>query len=347
MDLGYLLRAGLGVPDYWHPHLELQPDFLSGKILRYPSSMDAKADYPGQLDTDGVPVVFWGERREACPSPANIVLYGLGSHDVFLRTKNKRYYEQFRSVLRWLEKHSVPLGTGVGWPHDVAMPVYKLTAPWFSAIVQGLALSLFVRAHQWNGSGPWSALAGQTWRTFQVPVAGGGFCRPVDQGVIYEEYPGPDLDCVFNGMCHALIGLWEAWRSGIVAEAQADFAAGVQGLRSLLPQFNQGRWSLYSLNRCLGKPLLASPYYVRANGVLAQVIGLMADDPLFTSYGERWLKSSESVARRITMSLRIAIDRYRKAPTMLQYDKSKRSALVAAPPLAQQGQRSGDRGGAL
>ena len=74
MDLGYLLRSGLGIPDYWHPYLELQPDFLSGKIARYPFSMEVKADYPGPLNDEGVPIVFWGEGKKASPSPANIIL---------------------------------------------------------------------------------------------------------------------------------------------------------------------------------------------------------------------------------------------------------------------------------
>ena len=323
LDFMYLIRSGLGIPDYWHPYLEVQRDFLSGKISRYPFPMEVKADYPGQLDEEGVPVVFWGEGKKASPSPANIVLYGLGSHDVFIRTHNERYYQQLMCVLRWLEKHSVPLGAGIGWPHEVDMPVYRLKAPWFSGIVQGFALSLFVRAHQLDQTGPWARLAYQTWQTFHVPVEEGGFCRNVNQGVIYEEYPGPEIDCVFNGMCHALIGLWEAWRSGLVEAAEKDFQRGLNGFRYYLPYFDHGNWSLYSLNRCLGKELLASPYYLRANGVLAQVIGLMADEPEFYRYGERWLKLHKSIVRRVGMSLRIGFDRFSRAPSILQFDKAK------------------------
>src|SRR4030095_1113089 len=164
--------------------------------------------------------------------------------------------------------------------------VYGLKAPWFSGLAQALALSLFVRAHQLDPGAPWSSLARKTWLGYHVPVEQGGFRRDVGDGVIYEEYPGPELDCVFNGMCIALVGLWEASRSGIVADARADFQKGVRGLRSVLPRFVHGRWSLYSLNPCLGKSLLSSPYYQKANGLWAQIIGLMADDPEFLAYGE-------------------------------------------------------------
>ena len=325
MDLSYLMRAGLGIPDYWHPRLEIQTDFLSGKIGRYPISMDIKADYPGKLGQDGVPIIFSrGEKGDGSTLAVTVILYGLGSHDTFIRTREERYREQMMErVLPWLESHCVILGKGVGWPTEENLPAFGLKAPWFSAIVQGLALSLFVRAYRLERKRSWSELAHQTWLGFHLPVQDGGFCRETNEGVIYEEYPARQLDCVFNGMCHALIGLWEVWRSGLVGDAEADFKRGVNGLRGCLSRFDCHGWSLYSLNGCLGKPLLASPYYHRANGLLAQVISYMADAPDFRIYGERWLKSSASVTRRIATALRIGLDRYRNTPSLLQHDISK------------------------
>ena len=285
--------------------------------------MDVKADYPGPLDGEGVPIVFWGNGKTACPSPVNITLYGLGNHDASVRTRDEQHHQKFVSVLRWLENHAVSLGEGIGWPNGQSIPVFGLEAPWFSSITQGFALSLWVRAHRLDQTGPWSSLAYRTWLGYHLPVERGGFCREVDTGVIYEEYPGPHLDCVFNGMCYALIGLWEAWRSGLVSEAEVDFRRGLNGLRHCLPRFDHGGWSLYSLNQCLGKSFLASPYYHRLNGLLAQVIGLMVEDPEFYRYGEHWLKTSRSLARRIGMSFRIGLDRYLHAPSLLHSDKSK------------------------
>jgi D-glucuronyl C5-epimerase C-terminus len=307
------------MPDYWHPYLEIQHDFQSGKIGRYPVSMDVKADYPGQLNNEAVPIVF----LQTVPLilPVTVTLFGLGSHDAFLNTGNKRYQQQMMNVLDWLKNHCVPLGEGIGWPNPEDLPVYGLKSPWFSGLAQTFALSMFVRAHQVNPSGPWSSLAYKTWLGYKVPVQQGGFRRDIDHGVIYEEYPGPELDCVFNGMCFALIGLWEASLSRLVPEAKSDFRNGVTALRSLLPRFTHGQWSLYSLNRCLGKPLLCSPYYQRTNGLLAQIIGQMTGDQEFSVCGERWLRSSCSVLRRLTMSIRVCLDRVLNAPRLLHSDK--------------------------
>jgi hypothetical protein len=301
----YLIRSGLGIQDYWHPHLEIQEDFSRGQVGPYPISMDVKAKFPGVLNPEGVPVIAQG--KALMTTPVMVALYGLGSHDLFSITKNERYRRQIDCTLDWMRKHHVPLGEGIGWPHEMDME--DLKAPWFSCVTQGLALSLFVRASKLEGIAPWRDLASQTYLGFHLPLAKGGFSREVQEGWIYEEYPTPGLNCVFNGMCCALIGLWEAWSSGLVREAERDFREGVKALRSYLPKFDHDGWSLYSLSPCLGKPFLASPYYLRANGLLAQVIGLMAGEPEFMIYGQRWISSSKSFMRRIKMSIRIALDR--------------------------------------
>jgi hypothetical protein len=301
----YLIRSALGIQDYWHPYLEIQKDFVKGQIGLYPISMDSKGNFPGLLNDEGVPVIRYG--KDLVTTPVIVTLYGLGSSDLYLIRKDERYRRQMLHTLDWLKGHQVPLGEGVGWPHEMDME--NLQAPWFSCVTQGLALSLLVRAHQLEVTRVWRDLTFKTYLGFHLPVAKGGFARAVQMGRIYEEYPTPDLNCVFNGMCCALIGLWEAWNSGLVREAEYDFREGVKALRANLAKFDHHGWSLYSLSRCLGKPFLASPYYLRANGLLAQVIGLMANEPEFTAYGQRWISSSKSLIRRITMSTRIALDR--------------------------------------
>jgi hypothetical protein len=320
--LGYLIRAGLGIPDYWHPRLEIRGDFESGRIGRYPVSMECKAEYPGQLNAEGVPVIFLGTIPTVLP--VAVILYGLGSYDAFLQTANLRYRDQTMRALCWLKNRSVALGEGIGWPNREDIPVYGLQAPWFSAVAQGFALSLLVRANDFDSGGPWRAMACAAWRGYHVPIEAGGFSRKMPYGVVYEEYPAAQLNFVFNGMCHAVIGLWEAWKSHLVAEAEEDFHNGINAVRFLLPRFVEHNWSLYSLSECLGKPLLASPYYQRANGLLAKVIAVMANDLELARCGQCWLNASDSVVRRVAISLRIGLDRFFAAPELLHTDKAQK-----------------------
>jgi hypothetical protein len=224
----------------------------------------------------------------------------------------------------------VPLGEGTSWPYPEDLPVYGLKAPWFSAVVQGFALSLLVRASRLAPAREWQPLARLTWRGFHVPFEAGGFARRIAAGVVYEEYPAATLNFVFNGMCHALIGLWEAWKSGIANEAEKDFSAGVAALQSLLGRFSRGNWSLYSLSDCLGKPLLASPYYQRANGLLATILGRVIDDPEIVACGQRWTAAGDSIVQRTVMAARISVDRLLHAPALLNSDRSKKLARAGA-----------------
>jgi hypothetical protein len=315
-DILYLIRSGLAIPDYWHPCLRIQTNLQPGKIGRYPLSMDIKADYPGQLNAEGVPVLFLNTVSSCLP--VTVTLFGLGSHDALLNTRESRYERQMVHALHWLKNHCAPLGDGIGWPHPEDLPVYGLTSPWFSGLANGFALSLFVRASRFDSSGGWRSMAYETWRGYHVPVEAGGFRRRLPEGVVYEEYPASELNFVFNGMCFALIGLWEAWQSGLIPDAEDDFHQGVQALRASLPLFIKGVWSLYSLTPRAGKPLLASPYYQRTNALLAQVLGTITDDPQFLLCSAQWLKSGESFMRRTAMSLRIAADRYLNARALLQ-----------------------------
>jgi hypothetical protein len=310
MDWKYLVRGGLGIPDYWHPRLTLHPEALSSSHVGcYPIAMESKADYPGEIDDAGIPIVVLNGRRMTIP--ITIVLYGLGSYDAFAKSQEARYSLQLARTLEWLSGNSVTLGDGIGWPHLYEYESYGLKSPWFSAIVQGLALSLFIRAHELYRERRWYELAVATWRGMRTPMDHGGFCRPFGGGVVYEEYPVAQLDCVFNGMCFALIGLWECARYSVAEEAGTDFDLGARALRTLLPRFDWHGWSVYSLNSSLGKPLLASPYYHRANGILAQLMAVMTGDPEFAEYSARWLRSGGSVGRRVGVSLKVAVDRYR------------------------------------
>lgn len=311
----------MGIADYWHPRLAIRSGFSGESIGRYPIEKEGKANYPGKLSPEGVPVVFQGARE--CVLPVTVVLYGLCSYDAFVASQENRYRRQMVCALRWLDNHAVSLGDGLGWLNLDDVSDVGRTTPWYSAIVQGYALSLFVRGYQLSLDERWRDLAYATWLGFRVPVENGGFRRQVGDMAVYEEYPGPELNFVFNGMCYALIGLWEGWRTGTVLEAKKDFDQGFSGLRCYLPKFDYYGWSLYSLGTNLGVPLLASPYYHRSNALLCSVMHQISGDVVFGCYSQRWLQFGKSLRRRIRMSLQIGIDRYLHAPALLHGDISR------------------------
>ncbi len=88
------------------------------------------------------------------------------------------------------------------------------SAPWYSAMAQGLALSAFVRLFEWTEDAAWRQAADRVFRSFKVARMGD---RPwvvdVEHNRLWlDEYPTVPLDRTFNGHNFSLFGLYDYWR---------------------------------------------------------------------------------------------------------------------------------------
>lgn len=90
-----------------------------------------------------------------------------------------------------------------------------LSAPWYSAMAQGQALSLFVRLAEETGAAQWETAADRTWATFTQRYAKGApwSSLVIDDHLYFEEYAGNQLPLtVLNGQIFAMFGLYDYWR---------------------------------------------------------------------------------------------------------------------------------------
>ncbi|MGI8658880.1 MAG: D-glucuronyl C5-epimerase family protein [Candidatus Limnocylindria bacterium] len=98
----------------------------------------------------------------------------------------------------------------------------SMTAPWYSAMAQGQALSTFVRLFEWTGETKWRQAADRVFASFKVPRAPGKpWVVGVEDGLLWlDEYPTTPLDRVFNGHNFSMFGLYDYWRITGNAEAR-------------------------------------------------------------------------------------------------------------------------------
>lgn len=89
-----------------------------------------------------------------------------------------------------------------------------LKAPWYSGMAQGIALSGFVRLHEWTGETKWLDAAHRTYASFLVrPEPDKPWVTAVDGGLLwFEEYPWTPYDHTYNGHNFATFGLHDYWR---------------------------------------------------------------------------------------------------------------------------------------
>lgn len=96
-------------------------------------------------------------------------------------------------------------GDALLWPVLTAVAKYGLRPPWHSALVQGQAASIFVRAHQLTGDAFWGAAARAAVSPLLEPS--GELVTATSWGPIFEEAPSTPASHILNGWISALWGV--------------------------------------------------------------------------------------------------------------------------------------------
>lgn len=215
--------------------------------------------------------------------------------------------EPFLALADWLVREGVaagPSGEAIGWRHDFAAPKYGLLPGWLSGMTQGEAISVLLRAHALSGDERYLDVARRAFELFRVDVADGGVVRELDGALVIEEYPTESPTAVLNGWIFGFIGLHELSLVDDRREVAETRARVRAGLLRLLPRYDAGWWSRYSLAEYGGRADLAKPFYQRLHVVLVDALHLIEPDPLLHDTARRW----EAQLTRMGMA-RIAVDK--------------------------------------
>ena len=134
-----------------------------------------------------------------------------------------------------------------------------LRAPWYSAMAQGLALSMYVRLYQATGERRYFDSADLTFRSLELLGPGSEpWVDYVEDGYLWlEEYP-TDKDHTLNGYLFALFGLYDYWNETGDARAEQLLLGSVTTIREYIAQYRHpGGMSYY----CLRHKRQASKYH--------------------------------------------------------------------------------------
>ena len=200
------------------------------------------------FDADGIPAIPSNidvQPRRLHYYPMAIGQYALAIFHTWLRSAREDDQRRFLRLADWFVEHQAQDGC---WYAQTEVPLYRLPAPWPSAMVQGRGMSVLARAWQCTSDERYIDAAKRALAAFSVPVAQGGVMDTCNGWITYEEYPAQPAPHVLNGMILALFGLWDLARAlpgdGRAAEI---FERGVATVEALLPLYDTGWWSLYDL----------------------------------------------------------------------------------------------------
>jgi N-acetylglucosaminyldiphosphoundecaprenol N-acetyl-beta-D-mannosaminyltransferase len=205
-----------------------------------------------------------------------------------LRLEGGDTSDEFLRFADWLLSNGVEGAGGIVWRTDMAVPKYGLEPGWISAMGQGQAISVLLRAHALTGQDAYVDTARAALEPLLTPVADGGVLSSLDGVPVLEEYPTEGTSAVLNGWIFALWGVHELATVTGEERARTLFRDSAEGLTRLLPRYDTGWWSLYSLYEHGGARDLAKPFYQRLHPVMLEGLALITGAPELRHYAERW-----------------------------------------------------------
>ena len=211
----------------------------------------------GLEDTDGVRMVMLGGQEFNHVSAQ--ARYGLLNVNAYRATGDPTYLTRAEAQAQRLIDRATDAGGA--WFHPYDYEWGSMQPPWYSALGQGYALSLFTRLYELTGDETYRGAADATFASFLVagPTTTPWVSDVDPNGYLWlQEYPGSsDLD-VLNGFLVAALGIYDYYRVTGDPDALALFRGAATTVADNVVAYRQRGWcSLY----CLGDRLTASASY--------------------------------------------------------------------------------------
>ncbi len=254
---------------------------------------------PEPVDKHGVVVYMRDGQRYY--HPVVLTQFGLAKLDVAQRTGSKAALRSAKVNARKLIEVSQMRRGGMYFPYpfDFSLGGIKsatLHSPWWSAMAQGQALSLFTRLYEVTGKQVWRDAADKVFATLddRGPRTRGPWDMYVDHNhyLWFEEYAGNTKPLlVLNGDMFATFGVWDYYSLTHSRRARNLFSAAVTTLREYLPLFRAPQGPSYY---CLRAPFCQRPHWQseKYHGIVIKqmrIIADMTDDPWFDHEADRFL----------------------------------------------------------
>jgi hypothetical protein len=149
--------------------------------------------------------------------PVAYAQYGISALLEYERTGDELWLDRALRHGERLEQIHVERDGAWWFPYSFRWTYYErsISAPWWSGMAQGQALSLFTRLAEETGDDRWETAADRTWASFHQPYADDEpwSTLVIDDHLYFEEYAGDQLPLlVLNGHAFALFGLYDYWR---------------------------------------------------------------------------------------------------------------------------------------
>ncbi len=285
---------------FWHDEPSMNSNASTHELGEYYMSFFSKADYTGDYDARGIPMLDYHGQIGKQYNPIAIAQWGLGNYNLFRRGDPGPRSEKYLKASDWLCEHLDRNRSGVWvWNHSFDWEYRDtLKAPWYSALAQGQGISLLVRAYQETRKPEYLHGAQKAFASFLLPVEDGGVTFTDERGDLwFEEYIVSPPTHILNGFIWAAWGVYDYFLASGDPTAQALFQQAVRTLLVNLEKYDLGFWSLYEQSGTRLK-MVASSFYHRLHVVQLRVMHRLTGEAKFAEFADRWESYGGSRAKR-------------------------------------------------
>lgn len=296
----YIFGRGRSPLSFWYEKLEISLAWEKDSLGQYYMSFRGKAAYAGPRDGEGVIMLSYGGGIGLKYNPIAIAQYGLGNLNLFLETKEQKYFSESKKQADWLVKNLKPNNFGVPvWGHEFDW-VYReqLKRGWYSGLAQGSGISLLARMYNMTKDDKYLAAAKDAFRALELPVDRGGVIFADELGDVWiEEYITSRPTHILNGFIWAIWGVWDYWLLTGNETAIDLFRKCEKTLAWNLKRYDLGFWSAYDLSEQRMK-MIASAYYHGLHIVQLKIMNVLTGKGVFEEYSKKWDKYKKNQMNR-------------------------------------------------
>jgi len=304
----YVLNRCDSNTSFWHTTLSVNQldDYDLNNVHRYPMNFISKIDYKNYTDDDGIIMLNYRGNIGLQYNPNAIAQQALGFYDNYISEGGRKWEDAFLTQASYfLKKGRAIRDDIVLWEYNFPFEMRNnLSSPWRSALAQGQALSVLIRAHKMTKKGLFAELAHKGYNAFLYLARDheGGVLDDQDGYTWLEEYIVNPPNHVLNGFIWAL---WGVRDYAVYFKDNQAYNLWEECLRTLeanLANYDLGFWTGYDWPQGYDKiqPIMpASMYYQRLHAVQMLAMYNLTRRRVFLRYYRMWYSYLQSPRNKV------------------------------------------------
>jgi heparosan-N-sulfate-glucuronate 5-epimerase len=249
------------------------------------------------FDARGVPLRTYGG-YPAVYNWSTVTAYAIACYQRFGESDDAVWADRFTAQAHKLLESAMPSPVGgIVWPADFATD--GLMPGWISALYQGQAMSVLIRAYLLLDDPSYLEAAKKAWLVFQIPVKDGGLAVtfPSSDDLCWEEIPNTRPSRILNGWLRAIWGLADLATLTDSQGVHDLYNRGLDSLQRQISKYDVGWWSTYDYPDHRPRRLASITYHMEHAWILdslAKRTGIKE----FGTYAARWRECANSISYR-------------------------------------------------